>query len=128
MESLITITEGLDNEEFQKSIKTPVFEDLEKCNDEFNIIAADGDLLSDGQQDNSCLLMLEKEWQEQQRAQNCAFDQSKTNIVFFSNDDDTTFEDYELARPGVGHQAEQEKFIKTQKIELAKSRASILRG
>lgn len=46
----------------QKSIKTPVFEDLDKCNDDLNIIAADGDLLSDGQQDNSCLMMLEKEW------------------------------------------------------------------
>jgi hypothetical protein len=59
LESLITIADGDDF--LQKSIKTPVFEDLTKC-DDLNIIAQGGDLLSEGQQDNSCLMMLEKEW------------------------------------------------------------------
>ena len=103
----------------QKSIKTPVFEDLDKCNDDLNIIAADGDLMSDGQQDNSCLLMLEKEWQEQQRlnqngALSNALDASKTNIVFFLNDDDTTFEEGDpLAATGMIPASGLDKFIKT---------------
>ena len=50
LESLITIVDG-DDFLLQKSIKTPVFEDLDKAvdEDEINIIAQDGDLFSEGQ-------------------------------------------------------------------------------
>jgi hypothetical protein len=58
LESLITITE---NDEFlaEKSIKTPVFDgDIEN-----HIICASNDMLSDEHnEDNSCLMMLEREW------------------------------------------------------------------
>lgn len=59
MESLVTIAEG-DELLMEKSIKTPVFDgDFEN-----HIICGGGnDLLSDGHNDdNSCLMMLEKEW------------------------------------------------------------------
>ena len=50
LESLITLVDG-DDFLLQKSIKTPVFEDLDKAvdEDEINIIAQDGDIFSEGQ-------------------------------------------------------------------------------
>lgn len=81
---MITIVDG-DDFLLQKSIKTPVFEDLEDViqsagrgrtrvnlmddmEDHLKILAQaeDGELFSDGQQDNSCIIMLEEEWQKQQ--------------------------------------------------------------
>jgi hypothetical protein len=60
----------------QTKIKTPMFEEdiakLCSSDEELNIIAQGGDLISDGcqpEEDNSCLLMLEKEWQEAQKLQ-----------------------------------------------------------
>ncbi|CDW80340.1 UNKNOWN [Stylonychia lemnae] len=134
LESLITIVDG-DDFLLQKSIRTPVFEDLDKVagEDDLKILAQDGDIYSDGQQDNSCLMMLEKEWQEQQ-LQNTSnlnsnhdhseligqFDQSK-NIVFFQNDNDTTYEEDEINKIAMGVRTK-DKFIKTQKIEFSKDK------
>jgi hypothetical protein len=50
LESLVTIVDG-DDFLLQKSIKTPVFEDLDKVvveDDDLNLIVQDGDLFSEG--------------------------------------------------------------------------------
>lgn len=91
----------MDAEDHREStVKTPQLFDLEAVN------RNDGcDILSDGQQDNS-LLILEKEWLESQKNQ---LDNSNIAMIIDDNDEEDDLKKFD-----------KKSFIRTQKIEINK--------